>query len=91
MQRYEDVSVAMGDPDANLDELLEEQATLQIKIEDADAWNLKVYLRACCITFYSFRCTFVLVWPLCLCVYTRACLCNGQTTKYLPVSCLFSM
>lgn len=34
----------MGDPDADLDALLEEQAALQAKIEDADAWNLQVGL-----------------------------------------------
>lgn len=34
--------MAMAEPDANLDDLLEEQASLQTKIEDADAWNVKV-------------------------------------------------
>lgn len=49
MQRYEEVSVAMGEPDADLDQLLEEQAILQTKIEDADAWNLKVTLASACM------------------------------------------
>lgn len=40
--RFEETGIAMGDPDADLDALLEEQATLQAKIEDADAWNLQV-------------------------------------------------
>lgn len=36
----------MADPDANLEELLEEQASLQTRIENADAWNLQVNLMA---------------------------------------------
>lgn len=40
--RFEETGIAMGDPDADLDALLEEQAALQAKIEDADAWNLQV-------------------------------------------------
>ncbi|CAM9589104.1 unnamed protein product [Ectocarpus sp. 6 AP-2014] len=39
--RFEETGIAMGDPDADLDALLEEQAALQAKIEDADAWNLQ--------------------------------------------------
>lgn len=42
--RFEETGIAMGDPDADLDALLEEQAALQAKIEDADAWNLQVGL-----------------------------------------------
>lgn len=44
MTRFEETGIAMGDPDADLDALLEEQAALQAKIEDADAWNLQVYI-----------------------------------------------
>lgn len=40
--RFEETGLEMGEPDANLDALLEEQAELQAKIEDADAWNLQV-------------------------------------------------
>lgn len=39
--RFEETGIAMGEPDADLDALLEEQAALQAKIEDADAWNLQ--------------------------------------------------
>lgn len=45
MTRFEETGIAMGDPDADLDALLEEQAALQAKIEDADAWNLQVKLQ----------------------------------------------
>lgn len=40
--RFEETGLEMGEPDADLDALLEEQAELQGKIEDADAWNLQV-------------------------------------------------
>lgn len=40
--RFEESALEMGEPDADLDALLEEQAALQAKIEDADAWNLQV-------------------------------------------------
>ena len=40
--RFEATGLEMGEPDADLDALLEEQAALQAKIEDADAWNLQV-------------------------------------------------
>lgn len=42
LQRFEDLSMAMGEADADLDTLLEEQAALQAKIDTADAWNLQV-------------------------------------------------
>lgn len=48
MTRFEETGIAMGDPDADLDALLEEQAALQAKIEDADAWNLQVGQTAHC-------------------------------------------
>jgi sulfate-transporting ATPase len=38
--RYEEVSNAMGDEDADFDKLLEEQAALQDKIDAANAWEL---------------------------------------------------
>lgn len=44
MARFEETGIAMGDPNADLDALLEEQAALQATIEDADAWNLQVGL-----------------------------------------------
>lgn len=47
MTRFEETGIAMGDPDADLDALLEEQAALQAKIEDADAWNLQVDYISC--------------------------------------------
>lgn len=45
--RFEETGIAMGDPDADLDALLEEQAALQAKIEDADAWNLQARETTC--------------------------------------------
>ena len=40
MDRYNAVSEQFADPDADFDALLEEQATLQEKIDAADAWDL---------------------------------------------------
>lgn len=55
MTRFEETGIAMGDPDADLDALLEEQAALQAKIEDADAWNLQVLFF--CGDSSEYRCT----------------------------------
>lgn len=38
--RFNDVCAAMGDPDADFDALLSEQADLQAKIDAANAWDL---------------------------------------------------
>ncbi|MGH2721881.1 MAG: energy-dependent translational throttle protein EttA [Actinomycetota bacterium] len=40
LDRYNAVCEAMGDPDADFDKLLAEQADLQDRIEAADAWDL---------------------------------------------------
>ena len=40
LERYEAISVAFGDPDADMDKLVEEQATLQDEIEVAGGWEL---------------------------------------------------
>jgi energy-dependent translational throttle protein EttA len=40
VDRYNEVCSAMGDPDADFDKLLAEQAGLQDKIDAADAWDL---------------------------------------------------
>src|SRR5437667_2988342 len=40
LDRYNDVCEAMGDPDADFDKLLAEQAELQDKIDAAGAWDL---------------------------------------------------
>ncbi|MFM2163204.1 MAG: hypothetical protein RLZZ383_2716 [Pseudomonadota bacterium] len=40
LARFEAVSMAMGDEDADFDKLLEEQANLQEQIEAVDAWNI---------------------------------------------------
>ncbi|MFZ5482251.1 MAG: energy-dependent translational throttle protein EttA [Myxococcota bacterium] len=40
LTRYEEVSAALGDPDADFDALLAEQAELQDKIDAAGAWEL---------------------------------------------------
>jgi energy-dependent translational throttle protein EttA len=41
LQEFEEVSNAMGDPDADFDALLARQAELQEKIEHADAWDVQ--------------------------------------------------
>ena len=41
LKEFEDVSNAMGDPDADFDKLLARQAELQEKIEHADAWDVQ--------------------------------------------------
>ncbi|HEY3149525.1 MAG TPA: energy-dependent translational throttle protein EttA, partial [Dongiaceae bacterium] len=41
LKEFEEVSNAMGDPDADFDTLLARQAELQEKIEHADAWDLQ--------------------------------------------------
>ncbi|MSP63335.1 MAG: energy-dependent translational throttle protein EttA [Myxococcales bacterium] len=40
LTRFEAVNAAMGEPDADFDKLLEEQAKLQDKIDAANAWDL---------------------------------------------------
>ena len=40
LDRFEQVSLAMGEPDADFDTLLAEQAELQEQIEHLDAWDL---------------------------------------------------
>ena len=40
LQRFEDVSAAMGEPDADFDTLLAEQGELMEKIEHVDGWEL---------------------------------------------------
>jgi ATP-binding cassette ChvD family protein len=40
LARFEDVSTAMGEPDADFDSLLAEQGDLMEKIEHADGWEL---------------------------------------------------
>ncbi|HEX2701137.1 MAG TPA: energy-dependent translational throttle protein EttA [Acidimicrobiales bacterium] len=40
LQRYDEVCAAMGEPDADFDALLAEQATLQDAIDAAGAWDL---------------------------------------------------
>src|SRR6266496_4095429 len=40
LQRFEEVSAAMADPDADFDRLMAEQGELLEKIEHADAWEL---------------------------------------------------
>jgi ATP-binding cassette ChvD family protein len=40
VDRYNDVCAAFGDPDADIDALLKEQADLQTKIDAAGAWEL---------------------------------------------------
>ena len=41
VQRFNEVCAAMGDPDADFDALLTEQADLQAKIDAAGAWDLE--------------------------------------------------
>ncbi len=41
LKRFEEVSNAFAEPDADFDKLLAEQAELQAKIDTADAWNLE--------------------------------------------------
>ncbi|HEY1830009.1 MAG TPA: energy-dependent translational throttle protein EttA [Acidimicrobiales bacterium] len=41
LDRYNDVCAAFGDPDADIDKLLAEQADLQTKIDAAGAWELE--------------------------------------------------
>ncbi len=41
LKRFEQVSNAFAEPDADFDKLLSEQAELQTKIDAADAWNLE--------------------------------------------------
>jgi sulfate-transporting ATPase len=40
LHRYEEIGVAFGDPDADMDKLIDEQATLQDKIEAVGGWEL---------------------------------------------------
>jgi len=40
MVRFEEVNMAFGDPDADMDALMDEQASLQDRIEAVDGWSL---------------------------------------------------
>lgn len=40
LRRFDAISEAMGDPDADFDALLEEQAAVQTRIDEFDCWNL---------------------------------------------------
>jgi len=40
MVRFEEVNMAFGDPDADMDALMEEQASLQDRIDAVDGWSL---------------------------------------------------
>ena len=40
LERFNAVSIAMGEPDADFDALLEEQGKLQTAIDSYDAWNI---------------------------------------------------
>ena len=44
LARFDEVGESFGDPDADFDALLEEQAKLQEKIDHLDAWNLDNHL-----------------------------------------------
>jgi energy-dependent translational throttle protein EttA len=44
LARFEEIGVAMGEPDADMDKLLEEQSKLQDFIEAGDGWNLDTQL-----------------------------------------------
>jgi ATP-binding cassette ChvD family protein len=44
LARFEQISMAMGDPDADMDKLLEEQGKLQDFIDAGDGWNLDTTL-----------------------------------------------
>jgi energy-dependent translational throttle protein EttA len=41
LTRFDELSTAMGDPDADFDALLTEQAELQLRIDALGAWNLQ--------------------------------------------------
>lgn len=41
LQKFEELAEKMGEPDADIDKLLDEQAELQSQIEAMDAWNLE--------------------------------------------------
>ena len=47
LQRFDELSVSMGEPDADIESLLTEQAALQSQIEDRDLWNLQSTRRDC--------------------------------------------
>jgi ATP-binding cassette ChvD family protein len=40
LRKYDAVSASMGEPDADIDALVEQQATLQEKIDHANAWDI---------------------------------------------------
>ena len=44
LKRFDEVSAAFGEPDADFDKLLDEQAKLQEKIDHVDAWNIENHL-----------------------------------------------
>ncbi|MCD6476015.1 MAG: energy-dependent translational throttle protein EttA [Anaerolineaceae bacterium] len=44
LQRYDDINAEFANPDADFDTLLDEQADLQEKIENLDAWNIQNHL-----------------------------------------------
>lgn len=41
LRRFDEISAAMGEPDADFDALLTEQSELQTRIDDMNAWNLQ--------------------------------------------------
>jgi len=45
VERFNEVCASFGDPDADLEALLAEQADLQDKIDAAGAWDLEPHLR----------------------------------------------
>ncbi|MBN1318147.1 MAG: ATP-binding cassette domain-containing protein, partial [Anaerolineales bacterium] len=45
LQRFDEVNAGFGEPDADFDGLLAEQAELQEKIDRLDAWNLDNHLQ----------------------------------------------
>ena len=40
MDKFNEVSAAMGDPDADFDKLVEQQGKLQNRIDELDCWNV---------------------------------------------------
>lgn len=42
LDEFEKVSLAMGNPDADFDTLLDQQAELQMKIDELNCWDLQV-------------------------------------------------
>ena len=48
LERFEAVSMEMGEPDADFEKLLEEQAELQGRIEELGCWNIQVCMLHVC-------------------------------------------